>query len=217
MRDALSVGVAIAPLGVALGAAMAKTDVSPVVAAVTAPLMVAGASQLALVTQLDAGATTVAAALAAVLVNLRFVVYGAAMSPRFTGQPRWFRLVGSHFVVDQTYGMVLAIGARGDVDDRDSFRHYFVVAGGLLVAAWSLSVCLGVVGGSLLPASIPLGLVLPAMFVGIVVPQLSGPRALVVAAVAVGIAVVPVSSNLALVACAVAGWIVGTLPVGEPS
>jgi predicted branched-subunit amino acid permease len=205
------VGAAIAPLGIALGAAMGETDVSPVVAALTAPLMVAGASQLALVSQLDQGATALAAALAAVLINLRFVVYGAAMSSRFAGQPRWFRLLGPHSVVDQSYGMVTARAADGDLPDGDAraFRRYFATAGGLLTAVWTVSVGIGIVAGSLLPEGIPLDLVLPAMFVGIVVPQLKGRRDLALAAVAAAIACAPVPTNVVLVSCAVVGGIIG--------
>ena len=210
-RDALSVASAIGPLGIALGAAMAESDLSAPLTALTAPLMVAGASQLTLVTQLDLGAPAAAAALASVIVNLRFVVYGAALSSRFAGQPLWFRVLGAHFVVDQTYGLVVTSGIGDDVRE---FRTYFATAGTLLATAWSASVATGVVAGSVLPDAVPLDLVMPAMFIGMALPQVTNRRELGVAVVAVPVAVTGLPADVSLLVAAAAGAAIGAGSVG---
>lgn len=177
---------AIVPLGIALGVALGAMSTPAAIAWSSAPLLVAGASQLVLFSQLDAGSGLLAAAGGAILLNSRFVVYGAALSPRFGPvQPSWFRLVGPHFIVDQTYAMTLGAAIRDDGDD--AFRHFFATAGAVLWLAWSCSVGVGILIGPILPSQLPLEFVLPATFVALVVPGLSGRRE--VAAVVSGAAV----------------------------
>lgn len=69
-------------LGADLGLAAMSTPAF--VTWLSSPLMVAGTSQLVLFTQLDTDSAAISAALAAVLLNSRFVIYGAALSRRFT-------------------------------------------------------------------------------------------------------------------------------------
>jgi predicted branched-subunit amino acid permease len=183
-RDALALTPAIAPMGLALGVALGELAAPPLLSWLSAPLLVAGSSQLVLLSQLDGGAGVLAATGAALLVNSRFVVYGAALAPRFSGQPRWFRRLGPHFIVDQTYGLVTA---RDTTDTSvHGFRRYFTTASVLLWLVWTVTVGAGLLLGTTLPESLPLEFVLPAMFVALVVPGLrSLPEALAAVAGAV--------------------------------
>lgn len=169
---ALSLVPAVAPLGFALGASLAATTAPRLVAWFTAPLMVAGSAQLVLVSQLDAGAPLFGAVAAALLLNGRFVVYGAALAPRFALQPWWFRLLGAHYVVDQTYGLVAAWADHQT--DATWFRRFFTTSGTILWLTWTTSVGAGILAGPALPESVPVEIVLPVMFVALVVPQLTG-------------------------------------------
>lgn len=206
-RDALSLVPAIAPMGLALGVALVELGTPPLVSWLGAPMLVAGSSHLVLMSQLDTGATVLAAAVAAVLINSRFVVYGAALADRFSRQPRWFRWVGAHYVVDQTYGLVVA---RLGVDrSDDEFRHYFVTAGTLLFAVWTCSVGAGIIVGPVVPAELPLEFVLPAMFLALVVPGLRR-RSEALAAIAGGsIALVGLSPTMTMLAGLTAGAAIG--------
>lgn len=177
---------AIVPLGLALGVALGAMSHPPVVTWLSAPLMLAGASQLVLFSQLESGSGVAAAVAAAVLLNSRFAVYGAALSPRFgCGQPMWFRLIGPHYIVDQTYAVTMTGVHEGDTDD--DFRHYFATAGTVLLVVWSCSVGIGIIGGPILPSALPLEFVLPATFIALIVPGLR--RRSEVAAVVVGAAI----------------------------
>ena len=170
--SALTMLSAITPLGVAVGVALRELSAPPVLMWLGAPLMVAGASQLVLFDQIDNGAPFVAAALAALLLNGRFVIYGAALARRFNErQPAWFTTIGPHYIVDQTYAMTLSDIA--DIDTDDDFRRYFMTAGTTLLIAWTIAVGLGIVVGPLLPARLPLELVLPASFVALIAPTVT--------------------------------------------
>lgn len=208
-HDAFSLVPAIAPMGIALGVALGEMGAPPLVSWLGAPLLVAGSAQLALMDQLDAGATVLAATLAALLVNSRFLVYGAALADRFSRQPRWFRWLGAHYVVDQTYGLVT--GRIGDGDSDADFRRYFTTAGTLLCAVWTLSVGIGTVAGPVLPAGLPLEFVLPAMFLALIVPGLHH-RSEVWAATAGGsLALAGLSPTASLFAGLAAGALLGVV------
>jgi predicted branched-subunit amino acid permease len=205
---------AIVPLGVALGVALGETTSSRLVAWLSAPLLVAGSSQLVLLGQLDHGTAVIAAALAAIVLNARFVVYGAALAERFSGQPRWFRWLGPHYIVDQTYAMVVA-----DADDNtsnDQFRHYFAAAGTLLWFAWTCSVGIGLLAGPIVPPQVPLEIVLPATFVALIVPGLTRNSEILAVLVGTGISVGAASPTSALAIAALVGAVMGATQHAEP-
>jgi predicted branched-subunit amino acid permease len=203
---------AIVPLGVALGVALGETASSRLVAWLSAPLLVAGASQLALFGQLDHGTAVVAAALAAIVLNARFVVYGAALAARFGGQPGWFRWLGPHYIVDQTFAMVVA-----EVDDNasnDQFRRFFAAAGTLLWFAWTCSVGIGLLAGPVIPSHLPLEMVLPATFVALIVPGLTRRSEILAAVVGGAVGAGTLGSTSALAFAALIGAVIG---VGQHS
>jgi predicted branched-subunit amino acid permease len=208
LTDAASLVPAILPLGFALGAAMSDLSVPPLLAWATAPVLVAGSSQLVLISQLDGGASAGAAAVAALVVNGRFVVYGAALAPCFTSQPTWFRWLGPHLIVDQTYGLATNRFRDGRAAPAE-FRSYFTTASVLLWLTWAGSVAAGVLLGASVPASVPLEFILPSMFVALVVTGLRTSSELAVALVAVAIAFTLPGPTAPLIGAAVVGAGVG--------
>lgn len=209
VRDAGALAAAIAPLGLAMGVALGELAGPHLVSWLSAPLLLAGASQLVLFSQLDGGASVLAATGAALLVNSRFVVYGAALAPRFAGQPGWFRLLGPHYIVDQTYGLVAA--RFRDDPTRQEFRRYFMTASTLLWALWTASVGAGLLIGTALPESLPLEFVLSAMFVALVVPGIRARSEAWAAAAGVAVALAGAGTMPTLLGVVAAGGAVGAL------
>jgi predicted branched-subunit amino acid permease len=158
--------------------------------------------------QIDSGAAFLPAAAAAIVLNARFVIYGAALAGRFSvKQPAWFRAIGPHYIVDQTYAMTVADIA--DTDGDDEFRHYFMTAGTLLWASWSATVAVGILLGPVLPPQIPLEFVLPASFVALIAPTIRRPLELVTVLSGVLAVLVATSSTVALALAAVSGAALG--------
>jgi predicted branched-subunit amino acid permease len=198
----------IAPLGVAVGVALGSLSTSAPYTWLSAPLMVAGASQLVLFTQIESGSTFLAAALAAILLNGRFVIYGAALASRFAAtQPRWFMTVGPHYIVDQTYAMTL--GDIADDDSDEAFRRYFMTAGTILWVTWTAAVGLGILLGPVLPPQIPLEFVLPASFVALVAPTVTRTDEVTTVLVGAVAAVVVSAPSVALLIAAAGGAAIG--------
>jgi len=61
----------------------------------------------------------------AAVINLRHLMYGGALSPRFRGQPRWFRLLGPYFLLDQVFALT---SVRTELDDDDWRRYYLATS-----------------------------------------------------------------------------------------
>jgi predicted branched-subunit amino acid permease len=201
------------PLGVALGVALGETNSSHLVAWFSAPLLVAGSSQLVLFGQLDQGSAVLAAALAATVLNARFVIYGAALADRFSAQPRWFRWLGPHFIVDQTFAMVVA-DVDGDAS-KDQFRRYFAAAGTLLWLAWTCSVGIGLLAGPIVPPGIPLEMVLPATFVALIVPGLTQRSEIMAVLVGAGVGAAAAGPTRSLAIAALLGTFIGAIQQAE--
>ena len=93
------------PFALVLGVAITESAMPTAVAWSTNLFIFAGASQLATVS-LAATATWLTLVATAAVINLRHVMYSAALSPRFNDQPNWFRWVGPFFLIDQLFAFV---------------------------------------------------------------------------------------------------------------
>ena len=205
-RDLAAMLPSIAPFGVALGVTAVSLHMSGPATVLGAGLVYAGTAQLTAVTLMSTGGVLSALA-AAVLVNSRLLLYGAALEARFRRQSLGFRLLGAHFIIDQTY---LAASGRRDLDDA-TFRRYWVRLGFGLLVAWTAAVAIGVLLGPALPHLPHLGLVPYAIFAAMLARRLHG-RAAVGAAVAGGMMALAASTvlpSLAVPLGALAGVTVG--------
>jgi predicted branched-subunit amino acid permease len=198
----------VAPFGLVVGATVAASSLDPWVGWSTSWTVYGGTAQLSAVTLLDAGAPLLVLVATVVVVNLRLVVYAAALAPHWRGSPWWWRALACYLLVDPSY----AVGAQhvaGDPTPEDHRAHY-VGAGLTLWVGWLLCCGLGIAIGDQITDLVPAGLVSELMLVSLVAPALQGRgrRAgiAVAAAIAVPLLVLPLGTGV-LVA-AVAGGVV---------
>ena len=209
LRDAGKLAPGLIPYGLALGVVVASTRMGDLAGLLGAPLVYGGSAQLTATTLFQQGAGLLAVVGSAAVVNARLLLYGAALAPRFAGQPRWFRVLAPHFIIDQTY---LSASAHPEHRSRD-FRAYWLALGGAVMAVWSAAVGLGVLLGPRLPTLPHLALAGTAMFVGILVPRVKD-RASVAAAVVGGLVaalVAQTAPTAGVIAGTVAGMLAGRL------
>jgi predicted branched-subunit amino acid permease len=210
--DLAPVLVGLAPFGLLVGVTAAATGIPAGPGTLGAALVYGGTAQLTAMTLHASGSGLAGILLAVAVVNARLLVYGAALEPMFRGQPAWFRWLGPHFVVDQTY--LLAMGRRDDIGvDPRRFRSYWLWLGAVLAAAWLSCVGVGALVGPALPHWLPLGSAALAAFVGLLVPRLRDRPAAVAAATAASAAVaarhLPTGGGVlvgSLVGCLAAVW-----------
>lgn len=147
-HDAIGPAVALAPIGLVVGALSAEVMASGA-AWLTGPLLVSGAAQLALVALTTSGASAVAILVTIVLLTSRCAVYGAALSTRFEAQPRWFRWLGAYVLIDQIY--VLVDSRLDELPDARSFRQYYLAGIAPMYGTWLVATAVGVLAGQTIP------------------------------------------------------------------
>ncbi len=172
------------PFGFVVGAAIIDSAMPTWVALAGNSLIFAGAAQLALITL--AGTVSWWTAVAtAVVINSRHIMYSAALTPRFQGQPTWFRWAAPAIVIDQVFALV---SARQELD-ANQFRRYLLSSGLLFLTVWHLAVFSGVWLGSAVPEEWHLEFAVPVMFTGLVIMGFQRVSAVVASVAGAGAAV----------------------------
>jgi predicted branched-subunit amino acid permease len=205
VSDLTAITPGVLPFGLTVGIVIGATRMGDLTGLLGAPLVYGGSAQLTAATMFDHGAGVLAVVGAALTVNARLLLYGAALAPRFEHQPRWFQLIGPHMIIDQTY---LAALRRPDHAGR-RFRYYWLCLGLGLMAVWTGAVATGLLLGPLLPTLEHLSLAPAALFIGMLVPRLrdrSSVRAAVTASVIAPVVALAVPSA-ALLTAVVAGLV----------
>lgn len=171
LRDLGPVVVGLMPFGVLIGMTSVRSGVGGEFGLVTAVAWFGGSAQLAAITLLAAGTAPAAVVAAVVVTNARFLLYGAALEPRFRDQPGWFRWLAPHFVTDPTYALAVR---RPGLAGGAGFRRYWLTVGAGLATAWLAATALGIAAAPLLPAGSTLGIAAPALFLlALLVPLLA--------------------------------------------
>ncbi len=155
----------LAPLSIALGAAMASTGMNPIVGLAGAALILAGQSQLAAIEMIAAGSGVGSIVLAVALINARFALYSASLVDWFRDEPKWRRFALAASLVDIQY--VLCGPAYEQQSDARWRRRYYLTLSGLAIAMFLGGQAIGVVVGEFVPAGLGLDLAALLGFVGV--------------------------------------------------
>ncbi|WP_083959885.1 AzlC family ABC transporter permease [Streptoalloteichus hindustanus] len=167
LRDVLAVATAVALVGVSFGAIAVASGLSPWLAITMCLLVFAGGSQFMAVGVVAAGGGVVAAVVAGLLLNARFLPFGLATGD-VLGRSLLARLVGSHLLIDETVAFALA--------QRDPARRRAVywVAGTVLFVTWHVGVVFGVLAGQVIgdPNAFGVDAAFPAGLLALLLPSL---------------------------------------------
>jgi branched chain amino acid efflux pump len=214
VTDSLGVIVAFVPFGLTLGAAMAATGVDPLMSWASSPLLFGGGGQLLAVQLLGAGADPVVVIAGVLVVNARFLLYGASLAPHVAAWPRRWRWAGAYLLADPVFALTAARFGPPDGGGGPRARlGYYLAAGVTLWTAWQVLTGLGLLLAGVLPRSLHLEVAAPLTFLLLLLPMLTG-RAAYVAAAAGGGAALAASGlplGIGVLAGAVAGVAAGAL------
>jgi predicted branched-subunit amino acid permease len=208
LRAAFPLYVPAIPFGLVLGVAINESAMPTAIAWSTNIFVFAGAAQLATVS-LAATATWFTLVATAAVINLRHVMYSAALSSSFADQPRWFRWVGPFFLIDQLFALTIT---RTKLPPAQ-WRRFYLSAGIFYFCAWVATVTLGLVVGSSIPTEWRLDVAPAIMFCGLVVLGLTNRPGIVAAVVgaAVCLLALEVPNNGGILLGAVSGVVAGYL------
>lgn len=168
--DAIPLFIPAIPFAFVLGVAIVDSGINELTGWSSSLIVYAGAAQLTLVSLLGAGAVWAAIA-AALVVNVRHVLYSLALAPAFQKQPAWFRWVGSALLIDQMF----VLAERRRHDRPDDFRRYYLSAGLLFLVGWLVFVAVGLVVGPAVPSDWGIAFAIPVMFTGMLIGGLASP------------------------------------------
>ena len=207
--------LAVIPFGLVLGVTAASTAVGGLLGVATSSIIFAGAAQLVTVQLLATDTSIIVVIVTALVVNVRHLMYSAALAPHFSEWSRRSRILLPYLLTDQSF--TLSIIRYETVDDPVYKRWYFLGAGLALWLPWQLSTAAGVVVGAQIPGSLDLGFAIPLVFLVLLIPAVQTRPGLGAAIVGGVVAVVAAAApyGLGLVIGALAGIAAGVLLEGR--
>jgi 4-azaleucine resistance transporter AzlC len=166
-RNAVVLSLAVGVVGVTFGVFAVDAGLSVWQALAMSTFVFTGASQFAAVSVVGGGGSPVSAVGSALLLAARNALYGPVVAPTL-GLRGWRRLVGAHFVIDETTAMATA------EQDPDHARGAFRYTAVWLFLLWVGGTAVGAVAGNAVgdPEAWGLDAAFPAAFVALLLPHL---------------------------------------------
>ncbi len=171
VRATVPLGIAVMGFGVSFGVLARAAGMGAVAPIVMSATTFAGSAQFAAASVLSAAGSVATAVVAAVLLNARYAPIGVSVAPYLHGS-RWSRFLRGQLIVDESW----AIAAEGE----GRYNPRVLVGSGLTIyVAWVVGTTIGVLFGRLLgdPAKLGLDAAFPALFLALLVPQLTTAKA----------------------------------------
>lgn len=205
----IPVAVGLVPWAIVTGVAMRSHGLSVVESLGLNLMAFAGTAQLGTLPLIASGAPLWLITLTALVLNLRFVIYSAALAPAFEGQPWSRRVLSSYLLADG----VFAVMSERLLASRDRAWRWgsFIAPSVMCWAAWQVFTVVGVLGAEALPSDWSLEFMATIALLVMLVPMAAS-RPMLVAAVVGGVATVMLRGmpfKLGLVAGIVLGIVAG--------
>ncbi len=139
----------------------------------------AGAAQLAAIDLMTKQAVIMVVVVTGLVINLRFLLYSAAMAPFLKKSSLLEKFIAAHLLTDQSYAVMSANHDKLPTA-KDAVKFYFG-ASLCMILVWQLSVLAGFTFGNFAPPSWGLDFGVPISFVALVLPTLKNRKYVVVA------------------------------------
>jgi 4-azaleucine resistance transporter AzlC len=201
--------LAVVPFGLVLGVTAAGSAIGGTLGIATSSIIFAGAAQLVTVQLIDAGTSLLVVVITALVVNIRHLMYSAAMAPHFSEFPRRSRFTLPYLLTDQAFAVSML---RYETVDDPTYKRWFYTGAGLaLWVPWQISTIFGVAVGAQIPDSLGLGFAIPLVFLVLLIPVVQTRPGLTAAVIGglVAVAAAEAPYGLGLVIGAVAGIAAG--------
>lgn len=214
LTAALPMLLGVFPFGMVTGALAIEAGMTLLEAVGMSVFVFAGAGQAAALGLLVGGAPVWVAVAGSVVVNLRFVMYSAAIAPIFRPLPAGWKLLYAYLLTDQGYLLSVHHYQRQGFPLHQGV--YYASLSAAMWVAWIAGTALGAAFGTMLSTGDWLDFVIPLIFTSLLMPSLRG-RAAVAAAVTSAVVAIlgyRLPLNLGMLAAALAGIAAG-LVVGR--
>ncbi|AUB79060.1 MULTISPECIES: AzlC family ABC transporter permease [Spiribacter] len=205
---------AIVPFGVTAGVAGLDAGLGAALTLGMSLIVFAGASQLASIQLIDAGAAAPLVVLTALIINLRMLMYSAHLAPHFRHVGAGSRSLMAYILTDQAYALTISrVMTRGG----ERFNHWFYFGVALpLWGVWQLATAFGYWAGTAMPPAWELGFIVPLIFLALLVMSISSRPGVIAALVAGSLSVLgrDLPAGLGLTLASLAGIVAGVVAEG---
>ena len=203
--------VALTIWGIVTGVAMSRSGLTDQTAAAMSLMVYAGSAQLTALPLMAAGAPLWLIFAAGIIVNLRFVIFGAALHPYFKDLPWAKRLFIGYLAVDIAF--VAFMPRFHDAPRKGTLEQHWFFLGAVIPSwlLWQVTSLIGISLGSVVPESWSLDFAATLALLALMLP-LTNTRPIVLsvlAAAAVAWVAQTLPLRLGLLAAVVVGIIVG--------
>ena len=213
-RSSLPILLGIVPFGLITGATAIGTGLSAGQAIAMAAIVFAGASQLAGLQLIGVGAPLFVIYLTTLFINLRFVMYSAALAPHLRHEAGGMKSLAAYLLTDQAFAFSLHhYTTTAEAKHKSWFYLGVAVA---IWLTWMLANIIGVLLGARIPPGWSLDFAIPLAFMALLLPAVRDRPAVLAALVAATVAVLGHSwpLNMGLIVAALAGIAAGTAAEG---
>ncbi|MCB1043173.1 MAG: AzlC family ABC transporter permease [Acidobacteria bacterium] len=209
--------IGVFPFALIAGSTAISVGLTPWEAIGFSLFIFAGASQLAALELMGSHAPIYVVIVTAWIINLRMLIYSAAMAPHFRHLTLRWRSLVAYLLTDQAF--VLASLRFEDEPRAPHKRYYYLGAAMGLWITWQIGSALGIVLGARIPQDWSLDFAIPLTFIALMVPALKD-RVAVAASLSAGLSVLLLAwmpMNLGFIAAIAVGVVVGLLVEGGRS
>lgn len=179
-RAMIPITTGVLPFGAVMGVVSSEAKLSLYQTIMMNIIVFAGASQLAALELMTKHAASVVVILTGLIINLRFLLYSAAISPIVQKSSALTKFYCSYIVTDQNYAVMSANQDR--LKTNSEAIQFYLGSSVCMLLAWHISVLGGFVFGNFAPAAWSLEFAVPLSFVALVVPTIKNRTYVVVAA-----------------------------------
>lgn len=209
VRALLALIPGVIPFGLVTGITATEQGLSPLETLAMTLLFYGGAAQLVALQLMREGVLPLIILFTVLVVNLRFMMYSASIAPHVHTLPRRWKWPLSYMLSDQAYALGIVRFTRPDTDGTD--LYYFAGTAITMWLSWNLSVALGLLLGTGVPASWALDFAIPMTFLAILIPAIRNSAHLSAACTGGLVAVLGIELpyNLGLLLAAITGICAG--------
>lgn len=160
----------IIPFGAVMGSAFAEAHLSFWQAMLMNSTVYAGAAQLATTELMSMNAAIFVVVATGLIINLRFLLYSAAMSPYLQDATPLVKFMCTFTLTDQSYATMM--GNQDKFETNQEATQFYLGTAACMILTWHASVVAGYIFGNFAPASLSLDYAIPLSFVALLVPTL---------------------------------------------
>jgi predicted branched-subunit amino acid permease len=164
------IATGVVPFGAVMGSVAANAGLSLTQSTLMNLLVFGGASQLAVVDLMKSNAPLAVVVVTGLIINLRFILYSAAIFPVFKDSRLSTKLIAAHSLTDQSYTLMTA--NQDKLESNLQKINFFFGSCLCMWVVWHASVIIGFLFGNFAPSSLSLDYAVPLSFIALVIPTL---------------------------------------------